>query len=65
MPGLCIKGTAISTLVEDVLYRAMARKLGRRLDEPPGAHRDLEGAYLFDDVLLTRTRNGTLQILDR
>ena len=39
-----------STLVNDILYRALARDL-HRAAEPPGAHRRIDGAELVDKVI--------------
>jgi excinuclease ABC subunit A len=45
-----VSGSGKSSLVNDILYRALARKLYRALDEP-GRHRDIEGIDLVDKVI--------------
>ena len=45
-----VSGSGKSSLVNDILYRALARKLYRSLD-PPGKHREIEGAELIDKVI--------------
>ncbi len=44
-----VSGAGKSSLVLDVLYRALARRSGS--DVPPGAHRAIEGAGFFDKVI--------------
>ncbi len=44
-----VSGAGKSSLVLDVLYRALARRSGS--DVPPGAHRAIEGASFFDKVI--------------
>jgi excinuclease ABC subunit A len=45
-----VSGAGKSSLVNDILYRALARKLYRALDEP-GRHREIEGIELVDKVI--------------
>jgi excinuclease ABC subunit A len=45
-----VSGSGKSSLVNDILYRALARKLYRALD-PPGKHRDIQGMELIDKVI--------------
>ncbi|QUV99002.1 excinuclease ABC subunit UvrA [Chloracidobacterium sp. MS 40/45] len=44
-----VSGAGKSSLVLDVLYRALVRQSGPGL--PPGAHRGIEGAGVFDKVI--------------
>ena len=46
-----VSGSGKSTLVQDVLYPALCKAMGRPT-EAPGAHRALEGAALVEDVVL-------------
>ena len=46
-----VSGSGKSTLVNDILHRAMARKLYRALEEP-GLHRALEGTEHLDKVIV-------------
>jgi excinuclease ABC subunit A len=46
-----VSGSGKSTLVNDILHRAMARKLYRALEEP-GSHRALQGAEHLDKVIV-------------
>jgi excinuclease ABC subunit A len=46
-----VSGSGKSTLVNDILHRAMARKLYRALEEP-GLHRALEGTEHLDKVII-------------
>jgi excinuclease ABC subunit A len=45
-----VSGSGKSTVVNDILYRALAQKLYRSM-EPPGAHRELLGAEHIDKVI--------------
>jgi excinuclease ABC subunit A len=45
-----VSGSGKSSLVNDILYRALARKLYRSLDEP-GKHREIVGSELIDKVI--------------
>ena len=45
-----VSGSGKSSLVTDILYRALARKLYRSLDEP-GKHKEIQGAELIDKVI--------------
>ncbi len=45
-----VSGSGKSSLVNDILYRALARKLYRALDDP-GRHREISGAELIDKVI--------------
>jgi excinuclease ABC subunit A len=57
-------GSGKSTLAVDIVYRAVARRLGELDLEPPGAHRSLSGAeairqaVLVDQSPLGRTSRG-------
>src|SRR5690606_32558210 len=46
-----VSGSGKSTLIEDVLYNALCKALGKPKD-PPGAHRALEGVEHVRDVVL-------------
>ena len=46
-----VSGSGKSTLVNDILHRAMARKLYRALEQP-GLHRTLQGAEHLDKVIV-------------
>ena len=46
-----VSGSGKSTLVVDTLYRALARRLGGRPDEEPGAHDALTGWQMVDKVI--------------
>ncbi|MEM1264126.1 MAG: excinuclease ABC subunit UvrA [Pseudomonadota bacterium] len=46
-----VSGSGKSTLLETVLHRAMLRRFGKAR-EMPGAHRGVEGAEQFSDVIL-------------
>ena len=46
-----VSGSGKSTLLEDVIYRAALRAFGRPTEEP-GAHEQIEGFDLFDDVVM-------------
>ncbi|MGH8704460.1 MAG: excinuclease ABC subunit UvrA, partial [Burkholderiales bacterium] len=46
-----VSGSGKSTLVQDVLYAALLKAMGRPT-ETPGAHRSLRGAELVEDVVL-------------
>src|SRR5262245_17035333 len=46
-----VSGSGKSTLVQDVLYAALRKAKGKPTDAP-GAHRELRGAGLVDDVVL-------------
>jgi len=46
-----VSGSGKSTLVNDILHRAMARKLYRALEEP-GLHRALQGTEHLDKVIV-------------
>ena len=46
-----VSGSGKSTLVQDVLYPALCKALGKPV-EAPGAHRALEGAALVEDVVM-------------
>jgi excinuclease ABC subunit A len=46
-----VSGSGKSTLVNDILHRAMARKLYRALEEP-GLHRALQGTEHIDKVIV-------------
>jgi excinuclease ABC subunit A len=46
-----VSGSGKSTLVEDVLYRAVRKRLGQP-DGVPGAHRTIEGAERIAEVVL-------------
>ena len=46
-----VSGSGKSTLMESVLYRGLRERLGKP-DELPGAHRDIEGWQLVDDVVM-------------
>jgi excinuclease ABC subunit A len=45
-----VSGSGKSSLVNDILYRALARRLYRSLEEP-GRHREILGADLIDKVI--------------
>jgi excinuclease ABC subunit A len=45
-----VSGSGKSTIVNDILYRALAQSLYRSMD-PPGAHRELVGAEHIDKVI--------------
>ena len=45
-----VSGSGKSSLVNDILYRALARKLYRSLDVP-GKHREIQGTELIDKVI--------------
>ncbi len=45
-----VSGSGKSSLVNDILYRALAKRLYRSLDEP-GRHREILGADLLDKVI--------------
>lgn len=45
-----VSGSGKSSLVNDILYRALARKLYRSLDEP-GKHKEIQGVELIDKVI--------------
>jgi excinuclease ABC subunit A len=45
-----VSGSGKSSLVNDILYRALAKKLYRSLDEP-GKHKEIEGGELIDKVI--------------
>ncbi|MCI0420308.1 MAG: excinuclease ABC subunit UvrA, partial [Acidobacteria bacterium] len=45
-----VSGSGKSSLVNDILYRALARKLYRSLD-PPGKHKEIQGTELIDKVI--------------
>jgi excinuclease ABC subunit A len=45
-----VSGSGKSTLVEDILYRALSRKIYRSLAEP-GAHATIEGLELIDKII--------------
>ena len=45
-----VSGSGKSSLVNDILYRALARRLYRAMDEP-GRHREIEGIDLIDKVI--------------
>jgi len=45
-----VSGSGKSSLVNDILYRALARKLYRSLDTP-GKHREIQGTELIDKVI--------------
>ena len=45
-----VSGSGKSSLVNDILYRALARKLYRSLDAP-GKHREIQGTELIDKVI--------------
>jgi excinuclease ABC subunit A len=46
-----VSGSGKSTLIHDVLYLALRKRLGRP-EEAPGAHDQLLGAQLVDDVVM-------------
>jgi excinuclease ABC subunit A len=46
-----VSGSGKSTLIQDVLYPALRKAKGQP-SETPGAHRDLVGAALVDDVIM-------------
>lgn len=45
-----VSGSGKSTLVNDILYRALMRKIYGSIEEP-GGHRSIEGLELFDKVI--------------
>ena len=45
-----VSGSGKSSLVNDILYRALARKLYRSLEEP-GKHKEIQGIELIDKVI--------------
>jgi excinuclease ABC subunit A len=45
-----VSGSGKSSLVNDILYRALAKKLYRSMEEP-GKYREIEGAELVDKVI--------------
>ena len=45
-----VSGSGKSSLVNEILYRALAKKLYRSLDEP-GRHKEIQGAELVDKVI--------------
>jgi excinuclease ABC subunit A len=45
-----VSGSGKSSLVNDILYRALAKKLYRSLEEP-GKHKQIEGGELIDKVI--------------
>ncbi len=45
-----VSGSGKSSLVNDILYKALARQLYRALDEP-GKHREVQGMELIDKVI--------------
>jgi excinuclease ABC subunit A len=45
-----VSGSGKSSLVNDILYRALAKKLYRSLDEP-GRHKEIQGTELVDKVI--------------
>jgi excinuclease ABC subunit A len=45
-----VSGSGKSSLVNDIVYRALARKLYRSLDEP-GKHKEIQGVDLIDKVI--------------
>ncbi|PYV89929.1 MAG: excinuclease ABC subunit A [Acidobacteria bacterium] len=45
-----VSGSGKSSLVNDILYRALAKKLYRSLDEP-GKHKEIQGGELIDKVI--------------
>jgi excinuclease ABC subunit A len=52
LTGVCgVSGSGKSTLVEDILYRAAARRVGESAP-PPGAHASVRGLKRFDRVSL-------------
>ncbi|HET9252280.1 MAG TPA: excinuclease ABC subunit UvrA [Candidatus Eisenbacteria bacterium] len=52
LTGVCgVSGSGKSTLVEDILYRAAARRVGESAP-PPGAHGSVRGLKRFDRVTL-------------
>ena len=46
-----VSGSGKSTLMQDILFPALARLKGRP-EDPPGAHRHVEGHEAFDEVVL-------------
>jgi len=46
-----VSGSGKSTLIQDVLYNALVKLKGKP-DEPPGAHRAIEGHDTVDEVVL-------------
>jgi excinuclease ABC subunit A len=45
-----VSGSGKSSLVNDILYRALAKKLYRSLEEP-GRHKEIQGVELIDKVI--------------